>query len=80
MRNPPRSATGLPSNTFSSTFRQLGADSTAAARKKAADVFALETKLATASRKLADLRDPNKNYNKLSHSALKNLNPSYLLG
>ena len=46
-------------------FRELGADD-ATARKKAAAVFALETRLATASRKLADLRDPNKNYNKYS--------------
>jgi putative endopeptidase len=56
------------------TFRQLGSDSIAAG-KQAADVFALETKLAGASRKLADLRDPNKNYNKLSRSALQSLTP-----
>jgi putative endopeptidase len=56
------------------TFRQLGSDSAAAARQ-AADVFALETKLAAASRKLEDLRDPNKNYNKLSRTALQSLTP-----
>jgi len=38
-------------------FRELGADSNTA-MKKCAAVFALETRLATASRKLADLRDP----------------------
>jgi putative endopeptidase len=56
------------------TFRQLGADSPAASRKSAA-VFTLETKLAAASRKLADLRDPNKNYNKLSRAELQKLTP-----
>jgi putative endopeptidase len=61
------------------TFRQLGADSSAAARQTAA-VFALETRLATASRKLADLRDPNKNYNKLGRSALQKLTPEISWG
>ena len=56
-------------------FRELGADD-AVATKKAAAVFALETRLATASRKLADLRDPNKNYNKMSWMQLKQLTPS----
>lgn len=52
------------------TFRQLGADSVDAQTKTAA-VVALETKLARASRKLADLRDPNKNYNKVAFTALQ---------
>ena len=60
-------------------FHELGADS-ATALKKAAGVFQLETKLATASRKLADLRDPNKNYNKLSWLALKKLTPAISWG
>lgn len=66
------------------TIQQLnaGADS-AAVSKKADAVYALETKLATASRKLADLRDPYKNYHKMSVTALnqlaKNINwSSYL--
>jgi putative endopeptidase len=64
------------------TYRQLGSDSAAAA-KNAKAVFQLETKLAKASRKLADLRDPYKNYNKMSVTALQkitgNINwPSYL--
>jgi putative endopeptidase len=54
------------------TFQQMGSDSATAAKTSAA-VFALETKLATASRKLADLRDPYKNYNKLSVAELGKL-------
>ncbi len=46
------------------TFGQLGNDSITAA-KYCNSVFALETKLAKASRKLVDLRDPYKNYNKM---------------
>lgn len=57
------------------TFLELGNDSLAATKKKDA-VFALETKLAKASRKLADLRDPYKNYNKLSFEALNKLTPN----
>ncbi len=46
------------------TYRQLG-DDEAAAKLHAASVYALEAKLASASRKLEDLRDPYKNYNKM---------------
>ncbi len=46
------------------------------AQKDAADVFALETKLAKASRKLADLRDPYKNYNKMSSTGLSKIAPA----
>ena len=60
-------------------FRELGADSNTA-MKKCAAIFALETRLATASRKLADLRDPNKNYNKYSWAKLQTTDPRYLLG
>ncbi|HEY4065203.1 MAG TPA: M13 family metallopeptidase [Puia sp.] len=56
------------------TFRQLGKDSLAAG-KQADAVFQLESRLAKASRKLAALRDPNKNYNKLSKAALQSLTP-----
>jgi len=58
------------------TFEELGADSTTAAKKSKA-VFALETRLAHASRELADLRDPYKNYNKLDLAALKRLTPAF---
>lgn len=57
------------------TFLQLGYADTAA-RKNAAMVFELETKLANASRKLADLRDPYKNYNKMSLGELGLLIPT----
>ncbi|HXD79645.1 MAG TPA: M13 family metallopeptidase [Puia sp.] len=55
-------------------FRELGADS-ATAEKKAAGVFKLESNMAGASRKLADLRDPNRNYHKMSRAALQRLTP-----
>jgi putative endopeptidase len=54
------------------TFMQLGMDSLAAIPISKA-VYALETKLAKASRKLADLRDPYKNYNKMDVNGLKKL-------
>jgi putative endopeptidase len=46
-------------------FNLLGADETAAAAS-ATQVMAFETALAQVSRKLEDLRDPQKNYNKLT--------------
>jgi putative endopeptidase len=49
-----------------------GEDSTRAA-KEASDILALETNLAKASRKLADLRDPYRNYNKMAVSDLPKL-------
>ena len=42
-----------------------GEDATAAA-SSASNILALETRLATASRKIEDLRDPNANYNKMA--------------
>ena len=57
------------------TLRQLGADSLSAA-KNAEAVYALETRLAKASRKLADLRDPYLNYNKMSLDELSKRTPS----
>lgn len=54
------------------TFNRM--DSTNA-KKDADEVFALETKLAKASRKLADLRDPYKNYNKMDRSGLAKIAP-----
>ena len=57
------------------TFVQLGSTKDEAT-KKMNEVYAVETKLAKASRKLADLRDPYKNYNKMSTSALQNLTPN----
>lgn len=54
------------------TFRQLGMED-AIAQKNRDAVFALETSLATASRKLEDLRDPYKNYNKMNLTTLAKL-------
>src|SRR5207342_3573522 len=51
------------------TFELLGRD-TAAAKDAAAKVMAFETALATSSRKLEDLRDPEKNYNKMTMAEL----------
>ena len=56
-------------------FHELGADSMTAT-KKANAVFALETKLATASRKLADLRDPNHNYNNYRLAVFQTMTPA----
>ena len=55
------------------TFMQI--DSTTAS-KNTEEVFALETKLAKASRKLADLRDPYKNYNKMNRAGLSKIAPA----
>jgi putative endopeptidase len=43
------------------------------ANKEAQQILALETSLATASRKLEDLRDPYRNYNKMAIADLKNM-------
>ena len=56
------------------TFTQL--DSTTAAAT-ADNVFVMETAMAKASRKLADLRDPYKNYNKMSWAQLEKLSPNF---
>ena len=54
------------------TFKQLG-DDDATAQKNAEAVYVLETKLAKASRKLEDLRDPYKNYNKMNVEGLNQI-------
>ena len=51
-------------------------DDDAKAKKNASVVMKLETNLAKASRKLEDLRDPYKNYNKMSVEAFGKLTPS----
>ncbi|MBF9235800.1 M13 family metallopeptidase [Hymenobacter sp. BT683] len=56
------------------TFRLLGQDSVAA-QANTQRVMALETALAKSSRKLEDLRDPYKNYNKMSIAQLNKLTP-----
>ncbi|MBL0355625.1 MAG: M13 family metallopeptidase [Chitinophagaceae bacterium] len=54
------------------TFEQLGM-SNSFAEKCMTDVFELEKKLATASRKLEDLRDPYANYNKITINQLDDI-------
>lgn len=54
----------------------LMGDDTATAKTKALAVVAFETKLAKASRKLEDLRDPYRNYNKMSLDALNKNYPN----
>lgn len=54
----------------------LGTDTTAASKQSAA-IMALETRLAKASRKLEDLRDPYKNYNKMAVQQLDRIAPSF---
>lgn len=56
-------------------FKNMGVDSTQA-KAKAAAILAFETKMAAASRKLEDLRDPYKNYNKYAISELKKIAPN----
>jgi putative endopeptidase len=56
------------------TFKLLGQDSTLA-NANAARVMALETSLAKSSRKLEALRDPYKNYNKMTLAQLDKLTP-----
>jgi len=57
-----------------SMFKLLGQDSTAA-NASAARIMALETTLAKSSRKLEALRDPYKNYNKMTLAQLDKLTP-----
>jgi putative endopeptidase len=56
-------------------FQLMGIDSNQA-KQKAVSVIALETKLAQASRKLEDLRDPYKNYNKMAITSLNKISPA----
>jgi len=59
---------------IASLFRLMGTDSLEANRKATA-IIALETSLATSSRKLEDLRDPYTNYNKFAIIKLRSLSP-----
>jgi putative endopeptidase len=57
-------------------FRLIGQDE-AAATAAAQSVFSFETRLAQASRPLVELRDPEKNYNKMTQEQLASLSPSF---
>ncbi|MBK7560553.1 MAG: M13 family metallopeptidase [Chitinophagaceae bacterium] len=52
----------------------MSGDDAAVAETAAKNILALETKLAQASRKLEDLRDPYKNYNKMAIADLGKMN------
>jgi putative endopeptidase len=56
-------------------FKLVGDDDTTASAA-ARSVMAFETQLAGASRKLVDLRDPEKNYNKMTQEQLAALTPA----
>jgi putative endopeptidase len=51
---------------YISTILSMSGDDAATANTAAKNILALETKFATASRKIEDLRDPYKNYNKMA--------------
>lgn len=52
----------------------------AAAKEHAQNILALETKLAEASRTRVELRDPQKNYNKMTQSDLQGITPDWNWG
>lgn len=60
---------------FIATLLRLAGTASAAATEKAQGILILETKLAKASRKLEDLRDPYKNYNKFAIPQLQKIAP-----
>ncbi len=57
-------------------FKLMGADA-AAATSDAKKIMAIETDLAKSSRTMADRRDPYRNYNKMTASALAKLTPAF---
>ena len=59
------------------TMLQLAGQDSVSAEKAGATILALETQLAKASRKLEDLRDPYRNYNKMSIDNLGKLNTTF---
>jgi putative endopeptidase len=59
---------------------ELAGDKAGPARAAAAQVLALETRLAKVSRKLVDLRDPEANYHKLDRQALAKVAPAFPWG
>jgi putative endopeptidase len=55
---------------YITTILSMAGEDSASARSVAGRILALETKLAQSSRKLEDLRDPYRNYNKMSAADL----------
>ena len=61
---------------YITTMLTMAGEDATASSKEAADILAMETKLAKASRKLEDLRDPYANYNKMAIADLGKMNSS----
>ena len=61
---------------YIATILHMAGDDSLTANKAATDILAIETKLAQASRKLADLRDPYANYNKMATTDLGKMSAS----
>ena len=61
---------------YIATMLHMAGDDSVSANKAATDILAMETKLAQASRKLADLRDPYANYNKMAITDLGKMSAS----
>jgi len=61
---------------YISQILRMAGDDSASSNKAAGNILALETKLAQASRKLEDLRDPYRNYNKMAIADLPKMNAS----
>jgi putative endopeptidase len=59
---------------YVTTMLRMSGDDSASSTKAAANILSLETKLASASRKLEDLRDPYRNYNKMAIADLGKMN------
>lgn len=59
---------------YITTILTMSGEEPAASATAAKNILALETKMAQASRKLADLRDPEKNYNKMAIADLGKMN------
>ncbi|HEX2627515.1 MAG TPA: M13 family metallopeptidase, partial [Chitinophagaceae bacterium] len=58
---------------YIATILTLGGEDSASAKNAAIKILALETKLAQASRKIEDLRDPHANYNKMAIADLSKM-------
>jgi putative endopeptidase len=61
---------------FITKMLTMAGDDSSVSATAAKNILALETKMAKASRKLEDLRDPYKNYNKMAISDLPKMSPS----
>ncbi len=65
---------------YMTNMLSMAGEDPAAAATAAQHILTLETKLAAASRKLEDLRDPNRNYNKMAIADLTRMNAAFSWG